>query len=236
MKTSNQKPFDAQVRDKFENFEVEVPQHLWDNIAQALDEEEQSNKIVRLAPRKTPYRMWWAAASLLLCAGLGWWMIQDQKPTVYLHAQNEQVMPATEENQVVPVAPIIEEEKTIVSTPVYAQADPAKVLVTPTDEGNENQTQDWQRPQRIESVGQFASLHGKHQRIPYAEVSLTNQNLSNKQLTWGAPIDTRTLRVSDMLNFMVAQVDKREEKWIVFSDNEEGSLLIDFNLGLARTQ
>lgn len=40
--------------------------------------------------------------------------------------------------------------------------------------------------------------------------------------------------VSKLLNLMVAQLDRRDEKFVSFSNDEEGSLKIDFNLAQAR--
>jgi len=40
--------------------------------------------------------------------------------------------------------------------------------------------------------------------------------------------------VSKLLNLMVAQIDKRDKKFVSFSNDEEGSLKIDFNLAQAR--
>jgi len=40
--------------------------------------------------------------------------------------------------------------------------------------------------------------------------------------------------VSKLLNLMVAQIDKRDKKFVSFSNDDEGSLKIDFNLAQAR--
>lgn len=40
--------------------------------------------------------------------------------------------------------------------------------------------------------------------------------------------------VSKLLNLMVAQIDKRDKKFVSFSNDDEGSLKVDFNLAQAR--
>ena len=231
MKTQDQNPFDAHMRDKFENFEVKAPSHVWDNIVLALDEDV-SKKVIPLKPRAAHQRTWWAAASLLLCTSLGWWMLNQQTPTVYLQSAH------TED-----VAPSISEKPWIGSSVegevIYPAKTPSRVVtqaeITPILVEDHSEVSTWERPQAIHMIEQFASISGSHP-VLVNTISLQTREVVSKAIGWEESYDSRSVRMSDMLNFMVAQVDKREEKFIYFSDSDEGSIKIDLNLGLARTQ
>jgi hypothetical protein len=237
MKNEHHHTFDTQIRDKFENFEVKVPSHLWDNISQALDDAEQP-KVRSLPPRSAHARLWWAAASLLFCASLGWWMISDEQPTVYLQAKKIETMSHEPSNTTTETTlpTILSEESPLITEPHlrFATNKDVERLNDPSDLVH-SEEDSWEKPKSLTTVQHFASVSSAEAQTPRAAVSLESKAISNIALTWEPRVESRALRVSDMLNFMVAQVDKRDEKWIVFSDDDEGSLLIDFNLGLART-
>src|SRR5690606_33105912 len=42
--------------------------------------------------------------------------------------------------------------------------------------------------------------------------------------------------LSNILNYVVGTVDQRDEKLVTFSNDEEGSLKLDFNFGLAKNK
>lgn len=66
--------FDRRLAEKFDNFRPEVPGNLWDNIASALDKQEQKPAmVVPVKQRRTPTRWLSVAAALLVVCGTVYW-------------------------------------------------------------------------------------------------------------------------------------------------------------------
>ena len=238
MKKRIEHDFDTQMRRKFDDYNVEVSPALWGKITEELDA--QKSAVVRTLPvRAKSYRTWWAAAALVLCGSFGWWMVQENTETVYLQAfqQEVPVLPSVREgSSTLEVMETVEETKQPMATnPTTTAKTKHTRFAAEEQKAAVSMEQHWKAPKEIDKTTQFASVVHSDARWSHKEITPVASLKGSTTIKRKDSRDLGSFSVSNMLNFVVAQVDKREEKLISFSDNEEGSILIDFNLGLART-
>jgi len=259
MNPGENKEFDKQLREKFEGFRPEAPNGLWDKIATQLDAEE-SRFIVstRVKPRRFP--TWWmavAATLLIVCSVLYW---QNRPVSVtYLHAHVDTAK-EPEKAVVEPITPA--EAPETVAEPLdlerlrrlFAKRNgKGKVEARPQVETHERQVEEVAREEDVERQ-QLATSESK--ALSFDEPSRLRDSLEREKAEIASVPAIEPLVVleeeetmlasteqtkqpfglSNILNYVVGTVDQRDEKLVTFSNDEEGSLKLDFNFGLAKNR
>lgn len=257
--------FDRLMREKFENFNPEVPKGLWDKIAATLDANESDiNKVVPPAAKKPSTSRWWmsAAAAAFICAFVYWIyrpveIIQLQGKKAAEQAQAPLTAEPESHKAEIPSDPLnFEPIKSFVAKRV-SKAD-IEQLQTPLED--QQQTEKHKSLSRMEkgeprmlTVTQSQSIE---QEIPAGE--LVSQPvavnppteyaatvpdiqplivLADEEETMLASADNKQpFGMSSILNIVVGTVDQREKKIVKFSNDDEGSIKVDFNFGLAKTR
>lgn len=254
------KEFDNKMRDKLDGYHPEVPVHLWDRIQSELDNKQETVVLGVQEPRKLNWSKWSAAAVILIAVGVLYFTTNQTPEVIYLssHAPVRSVTQPTEvelqpahspEKSIEPGGKKLSQDIRTISRVLATtlQATEKKIRVSdelivqetnqfainlePT-QSSEVETVEMQlagntveksNPQSV-SVTEIQDLHTE---IQANELALS----SNKTVENTAEAHTRSrFGVGRLLNLMVAQIDRRDEKFISFSNDEEGSLKIDFNL------
>lgn len=250
--------FDKQLREKFEGFRPEVPGGLWDKIAAQLDAEEPHSVVPMPKRRRLP--AWWmaAAAITLVTCGVLYWQNRPVSVT-YLHAHVDAV--AAPEKAIEPSAPAKAPEP--VAEPldlerlrrVFAKRS-RKVKVSEREQVVNSQRQPEEALSAITVEPQQLAM--REPTSPSSDLLLQQQDtLENKETEIAGVPDIEPLVVledeeetmlasteqtkqpfglSNILNYVVGTVDQRDEKLVTFSNDEEGSLKLDFNFGLAKNK
>lgn len=260
MNPGENKEFDQQLRKKFEDFRPEAPRGLWDKIAAQLDAEE-SPSVVPAPAKPRQFPTWWmaVAATLLVVCGVLYWQNRPVSVT-YLHAHVDAVK-EPEEAVVEPRAP--EEVPEPVAEPLdlerlsrlFAKRNgKRKVEERPQRVVREHQ------PEEVVSVGDveprqlvtsgpktpsFDMLSRQRDSLESGEIELAGVPAIEPLVVLEAEEETMLASVeqtkqpfglSNILNYVVGTVDQRDEKLVTFSNDEEGSLKLDFNFGLAKNR
>lgn len=254
------KEFDNKMRDKLDGYHPEVPVHLWDRIQNELDNKQETVVLGVQEPQKFNWSKWSAAAVILIAVGILYFTTNQTPEVIYLsnHAPDRSVTsPAEAELQpahspdksVEPGGKKLSEDirtiRRVLATTL--QATEKKIRVsddlkapeinqfainlepTPSDEVETVEMQvagNTVEKSSSQSVS-VTEIQDLHTEIQANELALN----SNKTIENTAEAQTRSrFGVGRLLNLMVAQIDRRDEKFISFSNDEEGSLKIDFNL------
>lgn len=241
------KDFDAFFKSSFEDFEVTPATDSWAKVSKKIDK-----------PTRKKFSLFWmAAASIVIVLGIGVSLYTKPTEVIKLHPDGEKEMMANvtqEEKAVVGTVPVVSE--TIakpLQKPVKNIAKNSKTITEsklakktvieiqkPVDEPVETD---------LELVKNVKPLRAKlaterlleQEEINKLKASATtdlannnNQNLAEIESITEFP--TRRARISsmgDLVNFVVAKVDKREEKIIKMSKTEESdNEITGINLGL----
>ena len=264
MKPTKKNEFDRQLADKFNDFSPEVPAGLWDKIETQLAAQEH-RPIVPLQ-KKRQFPTWWmsVAAAVLVVCGIAYWYNRPVTIT-YLHgrvaqaedAGNREVdVPAQE-----PLPSVVEPLDLERLKRVFAKRDrkvenknPQDHIITeaprvdaPTEcaEIQQLATNDVVLPSGTPATTkQTADTPAVEQAITVKEIAATVPNIQplvvleeeeETQLA-SAGNDRQPFGISNILNYVVGTVDQRTEKLITFSNDNEGSLKLDFNFSLAKNK
>lgn len=241
------KDFDELFKSSFEDFEVTPATDSWTKISKKIN----SNPIRKKFPL-----FWMAAASIVIVLGIGVSLYTKSTEVIKLHPDGEKEMMANltqEEEAVVGTVPVVSEtiakplqkpvksisknSKTVTESKLAKKT--AIEIQKPVDEPVETD---------LELVKNVKPLRAKlaterlleQEEINKLKASATtdlannNQNLAEIESITEFP--TRRARISsmgDLVNFVVAKVDKREEKIIKMSKTEESdNEITGINLGL----
>lgn len=256
--------FDRQLRGKFEDFRPEVPAGLWDKIATRLDAQEKAG-VVPMVGKRRRLPAWWmaVAATLVAVCGVTYWYNRPVSVT-YLQggivAEEGFAEPAAadtlQQDDPVPAVEPLDVERL---KRFFAKKDRKP-------EGNNSPQPPPAEKQTVEqhvetAVPQLAANETVQSRTYIAEKAMVEAELpveelgSEKAILANVP-DIQPLvaleeeetmlasaaqtkqafGLSNILNYVVSTVDQREEKLVTFSNDDEGSLKLDFNFGLAKNK
>ena len=252
MNPGKKNQFDEQLREKFEGFRPDAPAGLWEKIAAELDEQH---------PRRRRVPTWWmaVAATIVVVSGIVYWQNRPVSVT-YLHARAEEpVFPAQKSTEpVASAAPVDTAE--LPAEPLDLEK------LRHVFAKRERNISDKKRLRVQEPVEQSAEVLGSAASPQLAshetEVAPADRSLRpgdtlkkvNTAITAVPPIEPpvvleeeetmlassdpakQPFGVSSILNYVVGTVDQRDEKLVTFSNDEEGSLKLDFNFSLARNK
>lgn len=253
--------FDKQLQKKLEGFRPEVPEGLWDKIAAQLDADE-TRFVVRAPVKRRLFPTWWmaAAATLLVVCGVLYWQNRPVAVT-YLRAHVD-TMAEPEEDAAEPPTPVKAAES--VEEPVAEPLDMERlrrVFAKRSRKVKARQDQPAKEAKRQPEEAPFAravkleqlttgepenlssdkflerpdSLETAIAKVPDIEPLVV---LEDTEETILASTDgvKQPFGLSNILNYVVGTVDQRDEKLVTFSNDEEGSLKLDFNFGLAKSR
>src|SRR5690606_5867008 len=254
------KEFDKRLREKFEGFRPDAPKGLWDKIATQLDAEE-SRFVVSTPVKPRRFPTWWmaVAATLLVVCGVLYWQNRPVSVT-YLHANADPVV-APEKAVVEPT--VAEEAPDSIAEPldldrlrrVFAKRNgKGKVEKRPQRVVREQQPEEVvpagnREPQQLATreskTPSFDALSHERDSLERGQIEVAGVPaieplvvLEDEEETMLASTEQtkRPFGISNILNYVVGTVDQREEKLITFSNDEEGSLKLDFNFSLAKNR
>ena len=252
MKSGESKEFDKRLREKFEHFRPTPPAGLWDKIAAGLDEAEPPVQSP-LAAKHRRLSTWWlgVAATLLVTCGVVYWQNRPVSVT-YLRA-DQQTAVKPEEADVASTIP--EEAPESEAEPlamerlrrVFAKRNrKERIHKQPQSAADDESSADIRSvktsvPQELTvSASREVPLNGSPDppevaRVPDIEPPVV---LEAEQETMLATAEQakQPFGLSNILNYVVGAVDQRDEKLVTFSSDEEGSLKLDFNFGLAKNR
>jgi hypothetical protein len=246
------KDIDQLFKSSLEDFEVTPSVKSWDKISASL---EQKPKI-----KKYPI-FWMVAASVLIVASLGITLFNQNTDVIKLHGNQTKDLAALEQPVTLNPTPadaldltlnnVLANRKFIspkTSNPlekVENNLQPDATTSTAINVFNTNEQEEIKlvavKPIRektvTERILETESLNNQTNKIN-KENSLTAQNITDENLQGnGNPLD-RKLKIKsigDLVNFVVAKVDKREEKIIKVSKTSESDIEITgINLGLIK--
>ena len=239
MQTMSDNDFDKLFREKFESFEREPSSSVWSGITGKLDGKK--------AKRRFP-TLWLSAASIVLVLGLGL-MLFPEKETIKLHGKASNNVSQSEGIKAAPGKVVISEvlENDLPPVPhedvnreTTLAVKPAKVEAT-RNILNEGSIKAYSSEQKVEEPAKAdiedLSLiaQNNHDLTPSSEVEKMDLSLNiNTNIPDSSELKHRQKikTVGDLVNFVVSKVDKRKNKIIEFSREDEGDIVSGLNLGL----
>lgn len=258
MNPGENKEFDKQLREKFEGFRPEAPTGLWNKIAAQLDGEE-PRSVVPMPAKRRRFPTWWmaVAATLLVVCGVLYWQSRPVS-VMYLHAQLDTeevpekavVKPNAREKAPESKAEPLDLERL---RRVFARRNRAvNVKERPQVAAREPQPEEVRREEAVDPPQQLAtsepenpsfdilskqrdSLESEIAHVPDIEPLVVVEDEEETMLASTEQI-RQPFGLSNILNYVVGTVDQRDEKLVTFSNDEEGSLKLDFNFGLAKNK
>lgn len=245
MKAMQDKEFDQVFTDAFADMDVQPSEQVWNAVSRQVQKS------------KTKYRWLAMAASLLLVASAGlWFMIEKDKTPEQIVAKKEPVKrvlekPVIEMDQV-PVSAqkeeVLAEVKTVrkekdvhftaknrVSNPVSKpevseELEFKQTFKKPDDETLLTVVHEADLPElnQMPSVGLASALNTKPEKLNREDITLRNRKVLAKK----HPVKS----IGDLVNLVMAKVDKREDKLIEFTDSDGESNVSGINLGFINIQ
>lgn len=224
MQDRSDKIFDQQIRTKFENFASEPDVQVWQQIAEQLD-----------APRskRKPY-VWLVAASLLLIGAASVWFNVSNSESDYAQLTDQPASkPAVQKAQqaAAPAAvnatthPVQKTERVASHHP---QIKPEVNTETPAPKFVAQNVAK-QTTAVVEPAATIAPVETSTMVAALAEPDKESEPLEED-----AP-KTKTSSLGKLVNFVVSQVDRREDKLIEVSEERgEGLKVLGLNLGLVK--
>ena len=260
MKRNEDKDFDQQLRDKFNDFTPEVSANLWGKIEEQLTTAERP-KVVPITNKQRKLPTWWmaVAATLLVACGVAYWYNRPVE-VIYLYGKAElqeeeltvpTVMDIPEEIPEVVLEPIDKERlkrlfakkspRVSPTIPVQTEEEVTKddVAVEPmqwaaTDEIQTEKPLAEQQVEAIAPIDPAAILEEALAKVPDVQPLVVLEDEEETMLASAG--SKQSFGLSNILNYVVGTVDQREEKLVTFSNDSEGSLKLDFNFGLAKNR
>ena len=253
MKPMLDKDFDQLFKSSFEDFEVAPAAESWNKITERLDKKSKTKKFPIF---------WMAAASVVIVLGIGIGLYTKPTEVIKLRSnQPDEMMANLAKEQKAPKYET-QEEALITAQPIASHKKPEQNQVSPTItvakiETEVNQQKNINKDATIipetnvltvETPKNIKPIRAKlvTEQIIEEENNKNNINASTafaqtpieKENTEKNALFGKKLKISsvgDLVNFVVAKVDKREEKIIKVSKTEESdNEVTGINLGLFR--
>lgn len=243
MSHDKDKDFDQLLRNKLDQYRPEVPTSIWDNIRQNLD-----NQPVSKPAKTTSFlRHSRAIAAAIVLVGLAFvFKMSQQKEVLYLQAADEPgttltsdealdrfgIAPGiTPKDKISPERKLSDDLKTI--SRVLAATLEKTDRTANTSSINNTDTVLEEEPILVAQVIEPQVI--PQPQIQLAEIAEEKEPVEMVVVATDPSEDHTVVRerqsfgVGRILNLMVAQIDRREEKFIHFTNDEEGSLKVEFN-------
>ena len=236
MEPISDKDLDKLVKQRFEDFETEPSANLWSKISDELNEpvkKKRSNSVY-----------WMAAASVLILVSATLYLYKPVE-VIKLRGKTksgELVIAKTnpvkefKEAESIPEAinPVNPERKLESKQTVYKTAE-NKPSLEIKERGNINRTKSddillAKNQAKIQNLDPVIAAPGASVRMlaaaetPDTAIEETETDLPKR----------RVKGIGGLVNFVIAQVDKREDKLIEFKESDEGSEISGINLGLVK--
>jgi hypothetical protein len=243
MQSMSDKELDQLFKSRFDSFEAEPSASLWSAVESQLESKPRKRAVMPV--------FWMAAASVVVLLGAGLWLFKPEEK-VYLKGKTRiaKLQPAP-----VKAAPDEASVATIEARPEAAAVTaPAMSTVKVTKPLTELASDNARKEISYESLKQepvampkeeqpaiernvMAAVVSDEER-PHSRRGEVHQTvlamLPEEKSGFEQPLqERRKIRsVGDLVNFVVARVDQREDKLIELSDDDEGTRISGINLGL----
>jgi hypothetical protein len=241
MKAMSDKDLDKLFQQRFDTFEAEPAADLWNSITAKLEDKK---------GKKKSYPVFWmAAASVVIVMSAGLWFYRPVE-VIKLHAKSDDQVIADKPverilNPADSVSPDISGHENIVSGK-------RKLAGIRSSKNKNNLIKSHQENEAIpdkkvsadhipiKPVEQEINLLAQSKTVlnpgdkvqPILLVKADNES-SGTEIKTEAP-HKRIRSIGSLVNFVIAQVDKREDKIIEFRDDDEGSEVSGINLGVVK--
>ena len=218
--------FDKVLKDKLKDVSVTPSPHVWENISASLEQKQQKKRVI--------YPWLGLAASVLLVSLGAWWFFpMNQAQVGAVKVVNVQQMP-TRTTEVQPTAQenLPKNEVAYIAKPLVANkvAHLQQDLVLPPSSVStvepKPSTTLLQPEQQVAVLNELPSIEPATILNTPEETALNSAQPSAKK-----PAKKRIRSLSDLVNFVVAKVDSREEKVLVTSSDGAILSLTALNLG-----
>jgi hypothetical protein len=243
------KELDKLVQQRFEDLQVEPSDEVWEKITKTLDKKKSAKKTFSI--------LWMAAASIVLVFSAGLWftrtseklidqdspvIVQEENNVIEQDAVNESFDTSNKEesvqvfiskslenkvaNDLSKAEPTIVNEVVKVIPEINAPEEPSGEIIASNVIKPKQEVRVPERYTRDQST-----------------LDLSRPDLTASQNTTSAftqdnddTIDRgkRVKGIGGLVNFVIAQVDKREDKLIEFTESDEGTAVSGINLGLLK--
>jgi hypothetical protein len=243
---------DKLFQQRFEDLKVEPSNQVWEKISNSLDNKKPDRKSFPI--------FWMAAASVIVVLSAGLWfmkpdqgaflqerptMLNDNSPEMTQLPNNEAIKQPAEVKQVSIASDIVEftvekgleMDSKFVNEPllVISEIKPAEEQATLIMTSNPvNKPALAQLKQTIKEVMPRYSVDPSEldlrQRDLTASVSKYASSFSEEDRS--SVRNKRVRGIGGLVNFVIAQVDKREDKLIEFAESDEGTEVSGINLGV----
>ena len=227
---------------RFADLEVAPSADSWKKITNALDKTDK---------KRYPYPVWMAAASAAILVAASLWLY---KPTEIIKLQGKPETQIAAKNHERPlVAETLTNSHSKIEDAISAQKKPVQIkkeLPSPHTElyveqvftpkkaekdYSENLIKSPVVLARQQDKSSFKNLENITVPIKEAPVFITETEVFKAEDSRAEEISKPRIKsVGGLVNFVIAQVDKREDKIIEFKDGEEGSEVSGVNIGLLK--
>lgn len=253
MQSMSDKELDQLFQSRFDSFEAEPAASLWTSIESQLDEKPGKRTAIPV--------FWMAAASVVVLLGAGLWLFRPEEK-VYLKGQAVMAKVQQQPAEEIPGGDILPEPSGISSQasavsraadsepgrkPVKPRVNTAPAYLAAVDTRKEEPAatvapehevmfakvdEPVADSQPATVMAAVATEEGPHSRR--GEVHQTVLALLSPEEADEKPLqERRKIRsVGDIVNFVVAKVDQREDKLIEMAEDDEGTKISAINLGL----
>ena len=234
MSTMSDKEFDKQFKGKFEDFEITPSPMVWEAI----------NKNLPGTKKKTFPSFQLAAASVAAIVAVGLWLTPDKEPLkLYGKAKIEETtIPAIENHSYSEASsvPEVEIEEPVRNEPKSARTHfSTKAKVWKEEQPQELVSTDEDKPVPVQDVNQSTERISEKLSDKSISETFSSKNTQQEVLALHEETDSTTDKsrhriksFGDLVNFVVARVDKRRNKIIEFSKDDEGEEISGLNLGV----
>ena len=242
MRPMQDKDFDQLFKERFEAFEAEPSDNLWQKITKELDAPVQKKKRTL-----TPY--WMAAASVVLLTSAVLWLNKPEDVIKLQGKSQGQVMVNQTKVTGTDAQDVKSQGSDEPAREVLTSAQPEKarylashkapkIKVTPLNKTAVPEKVRTQLPAEDEvllATQQVTIDVKKQEKVPANEGNeVVMAQIDESEIEDHREAETTNPRIKSiggLVNFVIAQVDKRDDKIIEFRDGEEGSTVSGINIG-----
>ncbi len=243
------KDFDAHFKSSFEGYEIAPATDSWTKISEKINPK----------PKRKGFPVFWmAAASVIIVLGIGIGLYTKPTEVIKLHPDGDSEMMANlAQEQKAPIKVVEAPEtiakpskkpalRTVANKPLTKESVAVeKVLVDETTLINEPVEMELASVKNAKSVRpKLVTEHLLEQeeisnlkKVDAVTLTKTNDSVTENTV-FASAFSTKKLKISsvgDLVNFVVAKVDKRDDKLIKISKTDESdNEIIGINLGLIK--
>lgn len=254
MQPMSDKELDKLFKDRFNTYELEPSAGLWDKISGQLD--------APVVVKKKPFPiLWMAAASTAIVLGAGLWLSQPdeltqtgQKKQQMAVVEKAKQMDQSEQSQTlqeqVPVEKNEISKVSLASERKYSKPQGVKALAlenvlaqTPASSKELQPPAEVAKKENEESSSLASIPEVKTQNLNKEELGgplhrqselVVAQEIGDKEEQETEIGHHKIKSIGGLLNFVIAKVDKRENKIIEFKEGDEGAEVAGINLGFVK--